>query len=301
MSRKIRYAVVGLGHIAQAAMLPAFKNAKSNSELTALVSGDHEKLTVLGKKYKVKHLFHYAQLDELFSSCLVDAVYISTPNVMHSQIAEMAAKYGVHILTEKPMASMEHECLNMMRAARNNKVKLMVAYRLHFDPANLAAVEMAKTKQLGELKMFNSTFTNYITDRQNIRLKKDMGGGPMWDIGIYCLNASRYLFQDEPTEVFAMKTSSPDPRFREIEEMMVINMRFPKDRLATFNISYGAAASAAYDLIGTKGRIHLENAYSYAEEMTMTTVIADKKKGAQIQTARSIRAGASVFFRLHHS
>lgn len=278
MTKKIRYAVVGLGHIAQVAMIPAFKNARSNSELVALVSGDHEKLTTLGKRYNVPHLLHYAQFEELLTQDLIDAVYISTPNVMHTEFAILAARYGVHVLAEKPLATTEEECIRMLRAARTHKIKFMTAYRLHFDPANLAVVDLIKSKKIGDPRLFVSTFTNQIKDRQNIRLKEDMGGGPMWDIGIYCLNASRYLFKDEPVEVFAMQASGSDPRFREVEEMMTVTLRFPKDRLATFGISFGTEPCATFDILGSKGRVRLENAYDYAEDMTLTTTISEKEK-----------------------
>lgn len=283
MARKIRYAVVGLGHIAQVAMIPAFKNARGNSELVALVSGDQKKLNVLGKRYKVPHLFHYAQFEEMLAQDLVDAVYISTPNVMHTEFAILAARYGVHVLSEKPLATTEAECVKMLRAARTHKIKLMTAYRLHFEPANLAMIDMIKSKKIGEPRMFVSSFTNQIKDRTNIRLKKAMGGGPMWDIGIYCLNASRYLFRDEPIEVFAMKATGSDPRFREVEEMMTVNLRFPKDRLATFAISYGAESCANLDIFGSKGHISLESAYDYAEDMTMTVTINEKEKVRQFK------------------
>ena len=272
--KKIRYAVVGLGHIAQVAILPSFKNAQSNSELVALVSGDPEKLDVLGEKYNVKHRFLYDDYEEMLNRGLVDAVYIATPNTLHQEFAELAAWYGVHVLTEKPMAVHERECMGMLRAARKNNIKLMVAYRLHFDGGNLEAVEIAKNRELGELKIFNSTFSMQVADRQNIRLRGDMGGGPLYDVGIYCINAARYLFQDEPVEAFAMSDSDPyDARFREVDEMMSVTLRFPDARLATFTISFGAARTSSYELIGTLGHLRLENAYEYAQDMKLTTVI----------------------------
>ncbi|XGC79993.1 Gfo/Idh/MocA family protein [Bdellovibrio bacteriovorus] len=275
-TEKIRYAVVGLGHIAQDAVLPAFKNAK-NCELTALISGDPKKLKVLGRKYKVKNLFSYDQFDECMKSGLIDAVYIATPNINHREFTERAARHGIHVLTEKPMAIGEEDGLAMVRAAKREDIKLMVAYRLHFDPANLRAIEIAQDGKLGDLRIFNSVFTFQITDKENIRLQYDMGGGPLYDIGIYCLNASRYLFRDEPIEAFAMTASSDDERFNEVEEMMAVTLRFPKSRLATFVISFGAAANSTYDLLGTEGTLRLENCYDYVEEMHLTTTINDKK------------------------
>ncbi|MEN0059418.1 MAG: Gfo/Idh/MocA family oxidoreductase [Bdellovibrio sp.] len=271
MKRKIRYAVVGLGHIAQAAVLPAFKQAKVNSELTALISGDATKLRVLGKQYKVENLFDYSEYEKCMASGLVDAVYIATPNTMHRQFAEIAAKHGVHVLTEKPMAPRQQDCLSMIQAARLNKIKLMVAYRLHFDPANLAVIETINKGQIGDARIFNSTFTMQVADLNNIRLQKKMAGGPLYDIGIYCINAARYIFQDEPVEVSATRATSNDPRFKEVEEMIAVTMRFTKARLATFAISFGAADSSMYEVLGTAGQIRLQNSYEMNQTMTLTT------------------------------
>lgn len=275
--KKIRYAVIGLGHIAQVAVLPGFKKASRNSELTALVSGDAEKLKKLGRKYSVPNLYSYEEFDACLESGSVDAVYIATPNTLHQEFAEKAARRGIHVLTEKPMAVSEEACMSMLRAAEVGKAKLMVAYRLHFDHVNLRAIEMAR-KQIGELKFFNSVFSMQVRDRDNIRLRVEMGGGSLYDIGIYCINAARYLFGAEPTEVFAMAANSGDTRFREIDEITTACLRFPGERLATFTTSFGAADSGSYDLVGTEGRLRVENAYDYAEPMELLLMKGDRKK-----------------------
>ena len=261
--KKIRYAVVGLGYIAQTAVLPAFKNAGANSVLTALVSGDEKKLKLLGEKYNVEKLCLYSEFDTLLRNNEVDAVYIATPNFNHRNIMETAAMYGVHVLCEKPMAVTTEDCLSMIQAAEQNHIKLMIAYRLHFEASNLRAITQAQHKMIGELKIFNSVFCMNIKDTKNIRLKEPSeGGGPLYDIGVYCINASRYLFQSEPIEVFAMAVSE--------KEVSVI-MKFPHGRLANFSVSFGAYATADYDLIGTEGRIRLENGYEYSDIMKLKT------------------------------
>src|SRR5918999_3847535 len=135
-NRKIRYAVVGLGHIAQVAVLPAFKHARRNSELAALVSDDPEKLRTLSKRYDVEQTFSYAEYDSCLRSGGIDAVYIALPNHLHADYTIRAAKTGIHVLCEKPMAVTEKQCRAMIRAAQTNNIKLMVAYRLHFEEAN---------------------------------------------------------------------------------------------------------------------------------------------------------------------
>ena len=275
--KKIRYAVVGLGYIAQSAVLPAFKNARSNSVLAALVSGDKDKLKKMGEKYKVDKLYLYSQFEDCLRNGEVDAVYIATPNFYHRNIMETAAKYGVHVLCEKPMAVTVEDCLSMIQAAEKNHIQLMIAYRLHFEASNLEAIRIAHSKKIGDLKIFNSVFTMQVEDKHNIRLTEtDKGGGPLYDIGIYCINAARYLFKAEPKEVFALAASTRESRFKHIDESISVVMKFPDERLANFSVSFGGFESADYDLIGTKGRVRLEKAYKYSNIMKLKTYEGNK-------------------------
>src|SRR5258705_1736102 len=146
--RKIRYAVVGLGHLAQVAVLPAFKRAP-NSELVALVSGERKKLTKLSRQYGVERLYSYDQYEECLSSG-VDAVYIVLPNHLHREFTVRAADAGVHVLCEKPMAVTAKDCEAMIAAVQKNKCKLMIAYRLHFEKGNLEAIDLIRRGKLGE-------------------------------------------------------------------------------------------------------------------------------------------------------
>ena len=269
-SPKIRYAVYGLGHIAQNAVLPAFRHARANSELVALVSGDGIKLQKLGRQYRVKTLVHYDQYEDLLASGLIDAVYVATPNTTHVPAAELALKHGLHVLCEKPLSVDEASCARLVRADAKSEGSLMTAYRLHFESANLAALKLARSGKLGEPRIFNSLFTMQVTDRDNIRLDRSKGGGPLYDIGIYCINAARSLFGAEPLSVFAMSENNGERRFREVEEMVTATLRFPKNRIATFTASFGAAEASVYDLIGTKGSLRLENAYDYAGKIKMS-------------------------------
>ncbi len=275
-SQKVRYGVVGLGHIAQVAMLPAFAHAKKNSELTALISDDPAKLKKLGRRYGVKHLFTRDQFEAALDH--IDALYIATPNTDHRGFAEIAARRGIHVLCEKPMAIEEEDCRAMMEAADEGEAKLMIGYRLHFEAANLEAVKIARSGQLGDLKYFNSSFSMQVTDRDNIRLKAAKGGGPLYDIGIYCLNAARYLFRAEPTEVIAMASTADDSRFREVDETVSVMLRFPHDRVASFIASFGASDVSEYELVGTRGKLRLENAYDYAMPMKLTVTVDGKTR-----------------------
>jgi predicted dehydrogenase len=264
--RKIRYAVVGQGYISQIAVLPSFAHASTNSELAALVSDDPVKLKKLGKKYDVSRLYSYEEYDGCLASGEIDAVYIALPNNMHREYTERTARAGIHILCEKPMAVTEEDCEAMIDAANASGVKLMIAYRLHFEAANLKAVQIAQSGKLGELRIFNSVFSMQV-EKGNIRLKKDLGGGTLYDIGIYCINAARYLFQEEPVEVCAFSANNGEERFQEVDEMTSAILRFPNERLATFTCSFGAADVSAYEIVGTKGRLRVDPAYEHAGDL----------------------------------
>lgn len=263
---KIRYAVVGLGWFAQEAALPAFANTE-NSELVALVSDDQTKLEELSKKYDIQHTYSYDEYEDCLTNGEIDAVYIALPNHLHCDYTIRAANQSIHVLCEKPMAVTEQECEQMIKAAKDNGVKLMIAYRLHLEPANLAAVEIVRSQQIGEARIFNSVFSQQVVDEGNIRLRNVTGGGTIYDIGIYCINAARYLFQDEPTEVFAVAASKGEQRFSEVEEMASVILRFPNERLATFTCSFGAAKVSTYQLVGTKGDLRVESAYTWHGEL----------------------------------
>ncbi|MGH7510328.1 MAG: Gfo/Idh/MocA family protein [Gemmatimonadales bacterium] len=272
--RKIRYAVVGLGHIAQAAVLPAFAHASENSEVVALVSDDPEKLEKLGRRYKVKGRYSYDRFEECLGSGEVDAVYIALPNHLHREYSERAARAGVHVLCEKPMAVTEEDCLAMIRAAEENEVKLMVAYRLHFEEANLKAIDLVQAGRLGEPRIFDSVFSMQVK-AGDIRLNpRQLGGGPLYDIGVYCINAVRNLFAAEPMEVTAFSANNGEPRFEQCEEMTSAILRFPEhERLAGFTCSFGAADVSAYRVAGTKGELVMDPAYEYAGELKQRVTI----------------------------
>ncbi|MBS0191513.1 MAG: Gfo/Idh/MocA family oxidoreductase [Phycisphaerales bacterium] len=293
-ARKIRYAVVGLGHIAQAAVLPAFAHA-GNSELVALVTGDAKKLNELGKRYKVSALYGYEDLARCIERERIDAVYVATPNSEHLPIVERAAGAGAHVLCEKPLAVTARECRAMIHACDQAGVLLMTAYRLHFDPANLKALEVARSGKIGEPRHFISSFSYQIKDQSNIRLQAELGGGPLHDIGIYCVNAARSLFQADPIEVQAWTAASGDKRFAEVEETVTAMLRFPEGRLATFMCSFGLATTSWFELLGTKGAVCLDAAYEYTDPTEVTVTVNEKARTSTI-AKRDQFASELVYF-----
>jgi len=271
--RTIRYAVVGLGHIAQVAVLPAFAHARRNSRLAAVVSGDRTKRREIAKVYRLDRAYGYDEFDECLQS--VDAVYIALPNSMHADYTIRAARAGVHVLCEKPMAVTATECQQMIAACRKAKVKLMIAYRLHFETLNLSAIDVARSGQLGELKFFNSSFSMTVRGG-DIRTKRACGGGTLYDIGVYCINAARNLFRAEPTQVSAVSVNSGSSTLAEIDETTAAILRFGDEHVATFVTSFNASDVASYRIVGTKGDLHANPAYEYAGGLEYSLTIEGK-------------------------
>ena len=273
--KRVRYAVAGLGHIAQVAVLPAFAHAK-NSELAALISGDPTKEKKLSQKYGAP-AFHYDDFEQAVEEQEIDAIYIALPNTQHRPFTERAARAGVHVLCEKPMATSERDCRAMIAACDKAGVQLMIAYRLHFTPAHVQAIALARSGKLGELRFFSSIFGMQVKP-DNIRTDPEDGGGPLRDLGVYCINAARYLFGEEPVEVRATTASKRgDRRFAEVEEMASALLRFPDDRVAQFTCSFGSGNVASLELVGSKGMLRIEPAYEYQGELKWLLAINDKR------------------------
>jgi glucose-fructose oxidoreductase len=167
----------------------------------------------------------------------------------------------------------------MIAAANQNHVKLMIAYRLHFEAGNLEAIRLAESGKLGDVRIFSSEFAQQVAD-DNVRVTEPVsrGGGPVYDMGVYCINAARYLFRAEPTEVLAVCGNNGEGRFRRTEEMTSVMMRFPGERLASFTCSFGAADIGEYALIGTKGVLRANPAYEYAMAIKHQVTLGEKTK-----------------------
>lgn len=292
--RKIRYAIVGLGHLAQVAVLPAFSHLQ-NAEIAALVTGDKRKATVLARRYQVRDVYDYSQYEQCLANN-IDAVYIVLPNHLHCEFTVRAANAGVHVLCEKPMAVSVSECREMVAATRKAGSKLMVAYRLHFEKGNLESIALGQRSKLGKLRFFSSDFGQQILG-SNVRLTEPSrkGGGPVFDMGIYCINAARYLFRAEPTEVWATSASTGETRFRNAEEMTAVTMRFPEERLATFTASFGSADVGRYSLVGTKGVLTADPGYEYAEGLKFQIKVGEKTEKRQYPKRDQFAAEISYF------
>jgi predicted dehydrogenase len=264
--KKMGLAIVGLGRLSINQILPAFAKCEK-SKVVAFVTGSREKGEKLAARYGVnpKNIYNYQNFESLRDNPEVDIVYIVLPNSMHAEYTIRAAKAGKHVLSEKPMANTPKDCEEMIKACREANRKLMVAYRCRYEPYNQALIKISREGELGTINTVVSDHGFNIGDPTQWRLKKDMaGGGSLMDIGIYALQAARYTTGEEPAEVSAMEsTDRNDPRFKEVEETINFQLRFPSGALAQCTSSYGYAGQNRIRVIGTKGWAELEPATSY--------------------------------------
>jgi predicted dehydrogenase len=264
--RKLGWAIVGLGRLAINQILPAFAKCEK-SRVTALVSGDPEKARKLAARYGVdpKNIYNYGNYDSLRENPAVDVIYIVLPNGMHAEYTIRGASAGKHVLSEKPMANTPRDCQEMIDASRKAGRKLMVAYRVRYEPFNQAMIKLAASRELGAIKIIVSDHGFNIGDPTQWRLKRDLaGGGALMDIGIYALQATRYITGEEPAEINAMQHTTPgDPRFKEVEETINFQLRFPSGVLAQCTSSYGYSGQNRYRVVTERGWFELEPATSY--------------------------------------
>ncbi len=258
--RKIRYAVVGAGWISQAAFMPGVK-ATGNSVLSAVVTGDSSKAEELGRRYGIERAYHYDAYLAALESRSFDAIYLALPNDQHRQFAVPALERGIHVLLEKPMATSEEDCRAINDAARRGRAKLMIAYRLHFEPGTLEAIRIAQSGALGRVSLFASTFTQPI-DAGNHRAQNGYWSGPVPDMGTYPINAVRNLFRAEPTEIMAWGTETLGFGFH---DTVSVTMRFPEDRLAQFTVAYGLNDADEYRVVGDEGTLRVSPGFTLSE------------------------------------
>ncbi len=265
--KKLGWAIVGLGSLSIHQILPAFATCEK-SKVVALVSGHPDKANKLALRYGVspKNIYDYRNYDSIKDNPDVDVIYIVLPNGMHAEYTVRGFQAGKHVLSEKPMANTPGECQQMIDAARKADRKLMVAYRCRYEPYNREAIRIARSQELGPTQVILADTGFKMGDPNQWRLNKKLaGGGSLMDIGIYALNASRYLTGEEPSEVNAMMYTTPgDPRFKEVEEHINFQLRFPSGVLANCTSSYGYFHQSHFRVCGTEGRLEMDPATWYS-------------------------------------
>ena len=270
--QRVGFAIVGLGHLALNQILPAFGTSKL-ARPVALVSGNRDKAVSVAREYNIREdsIYSYNDFGRIASNPQIKAVYIVLPNSMHAEFTIRAAKAGKHVLCEKPMATSADDCRNMIAACKQAKRQLMIAYRSQYEPMDRFIAKMVANKELGTLRQFVSSNVQNQGDPQQWRLKKAMaGGGALVDVGIYCLNAARFLSGEEPTEVMAT-TVQPvdDPRFTEVEESCHFLLRFPSGLVANCVGGYGSHAAKYFRMQGSDAWAELNPAFGYSGLRTM--------------------------------
>ena len=231
------------------------------------MSGHADKAAALAKKYSVdpKHIYNYDNYDSIKDDAEVDVIYIVLPNGMHAEYTVRGAKAGKHVFSEKPMANTADECLQMIDACRAAKKLLGIGYRMQYEPHLLEAKRLVKEGVIGKIKAVKSEFGFNAADPTQWRLNKKLaGGGPLMDVGIYCLNSTRFALGEEPVEVSAtIPEAGSDPRFKEVEPAMDFSLTFPSGIVAQCKTSYREFSGNRLRIEGENGNIHMEPAFSY--------------------------------------
>ena len=264
--RRVGFAIVGLGHLSLDEILPAFGQCR-HARAVALVSGDATKMARVAQQYCIKpsSCYSYQTYDQLRDNPEVEVIYIVLPNSMHHEFTLRGARAGKHILCEKPMANSVRECEEMIAACQQAGKKLMVAYRIQYEPLNRQVQKDVRAKTYGPTKLIQMMNCQNQAHDQQWRHKKALaGGGALPDIGLYCLNTTRFLLGEEPVEVTAQMYSTPgDERFREVEENVSFTLRFPSGVLAQCLTGYGSFNSKTYAVHAETGTLRMDPAFAY--------------------------------------
>ena len=263
--KKLGVALVGLGSYAKNQLAVGLENAK-NCYLAGIVTGSPTKAEEWKKKYSIpsKNIYNYQNFDEIASNKDIDIIYVVLPNSMHREFVIRAAKAGKHVMCEKPMATSVADAEAMIQACQAAGVQLGIGYRMHFEPFTQEIMRLGQQKILGDVRFMQTNFGFTIGDPTQWRLKKTMaGGGPLMEVGIYCVQASRYVTGEEPlwvTAQFGAKTDTE--KFKEVEETVSWQMQFPSGAIVNGFSSYKSNIEQLYVSCG-KGHFQLSPAYSY--------------------------------------
>jgi predicted dehydrogenase len=267
-SKRVGYAVVGLGSIAEISVLPAFRHSKK-CKLVALVSHDPKRAKQLGAKFGVKDCYGYENYDQCLNHPGVEAVFIASINGAHAEQTIRAAAAGKHVLCEKPLGTTVEECRRMVEACKKNRVYLMTAYRKYFEPGSVALKKLITGGKLGRLRHIFSSYTEIVdpAKAQTWQLNRRLaGGGSLMDIGIYCVNTMRWLAGSAPIEATAHAWTDEPKRFGEVEDNIAFRLTHPEGLVCQGTSSYSAKAASFVQVHGDKGWAALNPAFAFEEE-----------------------------------
>ena len=279
VANKVGFAVVGLGNIAQGSVLPAFARSKK-AKLVALVGQDKKKAARLARKFNASAVYGSEEYSKCLANPEVSAVYVATPPGVHAEFTVRAANAGKHVLCEKPLAATVAQAAQMVEACQRNGVLLMTAYRKHFEPSCTYLKQLIQDGEFGRIDVIHTAFSELQTPRVSPNWLLDAslaGGGPLMDLGVYCVNTSRWLVEEDPVEVSAESWRHDAARFREVEEGITFRMRFPSGLVAQGSSTYGAIMSSLLFIQGTKGWASLTPAFPFEEERRLTGKIGGRR------------------------
>jgi len=263
--KKLGIAIAGLGSLSTHQIAPAL--LKTNfCKLTGLITGHPDKAERWKAQYNIpdKNIYNYDTMEQMAGNPDIDIVYVVTPNGLHADHTIKAAKAGKHVLCEKPMEVSPEKCQQMIDACKNAGRQLAVGYRLHYEPNNLECVRLAREKVFGNVKMIEAGYGFRIGDPTQWRLNRALsGGGPLMDVGIYALQATRYLTGEEPVLVSAVAANTDPTKFKDIEETIAWELKFPSGAIANCNTSYNFNGLDRYKVFAERGWFELSPAYGY--------------------------------------
>ncbi|MCB1122415.1 MAG: Gfo/Idh/MocA family oxidoreductase [Verrucomicrobiae bacterium] len=264
-AKPLGIALVGLGNYAMGQLAPALQETKL-CKLAGLVTGTPEKQAKYGQQYNIadRNIYNYETFDRIADNDSIDVVYVVLPNSMHKEFVIRAAKAGKQVISEKPLGLNAPECEEMIRACKDNGVSLNVGYRLHYDPRHQEVMRLAREKPFGDVAYVHSEFSFKIGDPNQWRLKKALaGGGAVYDIGVYCIQAARYSTGEEPIAISAQEYKTDSVKFAEVDETVTFQMEFPSGVISNSTTSYNASTNRLYVSYQNRGSAEIKPAYSY--------------------------------------
>lgn len=265
---KVGFAVTGLGSIAQSSILPAFAHCKKG-KLVAVVGRDMKKASQLARKFKASSCYHSDEYDACLANPDVSAVYIATPQSEHSHLTILAARAGKHVLCEKPLATTLEQSLAMVEACQQSNVLLMTAYRKYYEPSTLFLKQLVQSGRLGRIDLIHTAFSELHTAGISLPWLLDSklaGGGPLMDLGVYCVSTTRWLVEENPVQVTAQSWVNDTKRFKEVEEGITFRLSFPSGLVVQGASTYSAAPSSFIFVQGTRGWASLSPAFPFDED-----------------------------------
>jgi predicted dehydrogenase len=263
--RKIGFALCGLGGLSTGLLAPALQKTKY-CRLAGIITGTPAKAVAWKAKYNIpdKNIYNYQTMVNLADNPDIDVVYVVTPNALHAESAIKAAKAGKHVLSEKPMEVSVEKCQQMVDASKAAQRLLAVGYRNRFEPHTIECIRLAREKVFGPVKSIEASFGFGIGDPNQWRLKHDLsGGGALMDVGIYALQSARYISGEEPVEVSGREIKNDPVKFKEVDETMFFQLKFPGGVTASCATTFATGGMNSYTVHAGNGSFGLGPAYGY--------------------------------------